>query len=110
MYRKLICRRKGSYGKMIYFDNAATSWPKPPQVGKAMQKYLKETGASPGRSGHRLSVQAARLVYDTREKLTRLFNASDPLGIVFTKNATEAINIAGGICIYTNRNVVVEEL
>jgi cysteine desulfurase family protein len=94
MYRKLICRRKGSYGKMIYFDNAATSWPKPPQVGKAMQKYLKETGASPGRSGHRLSVQAARLVYDTREKLTRLFNASDPLGIVFTKNATEAINIA----------------
>lgn len=79
---------------IIYFDNAATSWPKPPEVNTAMQKYMRKTGANPGRSGHRLSVEAARTIYDTREKLAQLFNVSDPLRIVLTKNATEALNIA----------------
>ncbi|MDD5343895.1 MAG: aminotransferase class V-fold PLP-dependent enzyme [Smithella sp.] len=79
---------------IIYFDNAATSWPKPPEVNAAMQRYMRKIGANPGRSGHRLSLEAARIVYDTREKLTLLFNVSDPLRIVLTKNATEALNIA----------------
>ncbi|HPR16476.1 MAG TPA: aminotransferase class V-fold PLP-dependent enzyme [Smithella sp.] len=79
---------------IIYFDNAATSWPKPPEVNKAMQKYLKKIGANPGRSGHHLSVEAARVIYDTREKLAQLFNITDPLQIVMTKNATEGLNIA----------------
>jgi len=79
---------------IIYFDNAATSWPKPPEVNKAIQKYLKKIGANPGRSGHRLSVEAARVIYDTREKLAQLFNITDPLQIVMTKNATEGLNIA----------------
>ncbi|MFA5323637.1 MAG: aminotransferase class V-fold PLP-dependent enzyme, partial [Smithella sp.] len=79
---------------IIYFDNAATSWPKPPEVNAAMQKYMRKIGANPGRSGHRLSVEAARIIYDAREKLAQLFNVSDPLRIVLTKNATEALNIA----------------
>jgi len=79
---------------IIYFDNAATSWPKPPEVNAAMQKYLKKIGANPGRSGHRLSVEAARIIYDAREKLAQLFNVNDSLRIVLTKNATEALNIA----------------
>ncbi|PKN69097.1 MAG: cysteine desulfurase [Deltaproteobacteria bacterium HGW-Deltaproteobacteria-12] len=79
---------------MIYFDNAATSWPKPPEVSAAMQKYMRKIGANPGRSGHRLSVDAARIIYDTREKLAQLFNVVDPIRIVLTKNATEALNIA----------------
>lgn len=79
---------------IIYFDNAATSWPKPPEVNKAIQKYLKKIGANPGRSGHRLSVEAARVIYDTREILAQLFNITDPLQIVMTKNATEGLNIA----------------
>jgi len=79
---------------IIYFDNAATSWPKPPEVNKAIQKYLKKIGANPGSSGHRLSVEAARVIYDTREKLAQLFNITDPLQIVMTKNATEGLNIA----------------
>ena len=79
---------------IIYFDNAATSWPKPPEVNAAMQKYMREIGANPGRSGHRLSVEAARIIYDVREKLAQLFNVYDPLRIVLTKNATEALNIA----------------
>jgi cysteine desulfurase family protein len=78
---------------IIYFDNAATSWPKPPEVSAAMQKFMRKIGANPGRSGHRLSVEAARVIYDTREKLAQLFNVSDSLRIVMTKNATEGLNI-----------------
>ncbi len=80
--------------EIIYFDNAATSWPKPPETIAAMQNYLQNIGGSPGRSGHRLSIEAARIVFGAREKLAELFNIPDPLQIVLTKNATEALNIA----------------
>jgi cysteine desulfurase family protein len=79
---------------IIYFDNAATSWPKSPETIVAMQNYLQNIGGSPGRSGHRLSIEAARIIFDTREKLAQLFNVSDPLRIILTRNATEALNIA----------------
>ena len=79
---------------MIYFDNAATSWPKPPSVAEAMVHFLNEVGANPGRSAHRLSVEASRIVYDAREALAQLFNIPDPLRIVFGSNATEALNMA----------------
>ena len=80
--------------EIIYFDNAATSWPKPPETIAAMQNYMQNIGGSPGRSGHRLSIEAARIIFETREKLAELFNIPDPLQIVLTKNATEALNIA----------------
>jgi len=79
---------------MIYFDNAATSWPKPPGVAEAMVHFLNEVGANPGRSGHRLAVEAGRIVYQAREAVAGLFGAPDPLRIVFGQNATEAINLA----------------
>lgn len=79
---------------MIYCDNAATSWPKPEAVYQAMENFMRHWGASPGRSGHRLSIEAGRVVYEAREILAQLFNLDDPLRIVFTKNATEALNIA----------------
>ena len=79
---------------MIYFDNAATSWPKPPEVIQAVVHFMESVGANPGRSGHRLSVEAGRIVYDAREALSELFNVPDPLRIVFGLNATEAINLA----------------
>src|SRR5690606_13856317 len=78
--------------RMIYFDNAATSWPKPPGVAEAMLHFLNEVGANPGRSGHRLSVEAGRIVYQTRDSLAELFDVRDPLRIVFAANATEALN------------------
>ncbi len=79
---------------MIYLDNAATSWPKPPQVLAAMARFLTEVGANPGRSGHRLSVEAGRIIYAAREAVAHLFNAPDPLRVVFGLNATEGINLA----------------
>jgi cysteine desulfurase family protein len=76
----------------VYLDNAATSWPKHPRVIAAMQNYLEHYGGSPGRSGHGKALEAARMVYDTRDLLSDLFNAASPDRVVFTKNATEAIN------------------
>lgn len=79
---------------VIYFDNAATSWPKPQVVRQALEAYFGEAGGNPGRSGHRMSIAASRLVLEAREAVARLFDASDPSRVVFTKNATEALNLA----------------
>lgn len=83
----------GSNG-IIYLDNAATSWPKPPAVCEAMIDYQTKIGANPGRSGHRLSVEAGRILFRSRERIARLFNVNNPLRIVFCSNATCAINTA----------------
>ncbi len=78
----------------IYMDNAATSWPKPEETLTAMADYTRSVGANPGRSGHRMSVDAGRVILDTREEIADLFGVTNPLRIIFTKNATEALNIA----------------
>jgi cysteine desulfurase/selenocysteine lyase len=79
---------------MIYLDNAATSWPKPTEVKKAMNDFLELVGGNPGRSGHRRSIDAARIMYNAREAIANSFNAPDPLKVIFTLNATHAINYA----------------
>ena len=78
----------------IYMDNAATSWPKPEETLTAMADYTRSVGANPGRSGHSMSVNAGRVIFDTRVGVAELFGATNPLQIIFTKNATEALNIA----------------
>lgn len=79
---------------IIYFDNAATSWPKPAAMMAAMINYNERIGGSPGRSGHQRSLDAGRIILETREALAELFGCSDSFRIAFTKNATEALNIA----------------
>ncbi len=79
---------------MLYLDNAATSWPKPPEVAAAMTAFLNDVGANPGRAGHRRAMDAARIVADAREAIAQLVGASDPLRVVFGANATEALNLA----------------
>ena len=79
---------------MIYLDNAATSYPKPKEAGQAMMDFLGKVGATPGRSGHRLSIEAGRILYQARESLAELFNVDNPLRIIFTLNVTEALNLA----------------
>ncbi|OQA33545.1 MAG: putative cysteine desulfurase [Betaproteobacteria bacterium ADurb.Bin341] len=78
---------------LLYLDNAATSWPKPPVVAEAMLRFMEQVGANPGRSGHRLSIEAGRLVESARESVCSLFNAPDPLRVVFGANVTEALNL-----------------
>jgi len=77
----------------IYLDNAATTWPKPESVIQAMNQFNNLIGSNPGRSGHHLSVEAGRIVFNTREILAKLFGISDPLRIAFTSNATHSLNI-----------------
>jgi cysteine desulfurase/selenocysteine lyase len=79
---------------MIYFDNAATSWPKPPGVAEAMAHFVRELGANPGRAAHRQAVESGRIVYDAREAVCELFHAPDPLRLVWCKNVTEVLNLA----------------
>lgn len=79
--------------KIIYMDNAATSWPKPPEVSEAIKEFIENVGANPGRSGHHLSVEAARIVYSARQSVAEFFNASDPMRVIFTSNITQAINL-----------------
>jgi cysteine desulfurase/selenocysteine lyase len=79
---------------IVYLDNAATSWPKPDCVVEAMMKCIRDYGANPGRSGHRMAMRAADIVYECRENLSRLLGVKNPLCISFASNATEAINLA----------------
>jgi cysteine desulfurase family protein len=78
---------------MIYFDNAATSWPKPPEVISAMTDFMERAGANPGRSGHRLSLEAGRIVFNAREKVAELFGIRDSSRVIFTVNGTYGINL-----------------
>ncbi len=80
--------------KMIYLDNAATSHPKPEAVYSAVDYVLREVGGNAGRGGHRLSIEAARIIFEARERLAELIGATDSARIVFTKNATESMNLA----------------
>ncbi|SKC88914.1 aminotransferase class V-fold PLP-dependent enzyme [Maledivibacter halophilus] len=79
---------------MIYLDNAATSYPKPEEVYKAVDKCFREYGANPGRSGHKLALKAGRGIYETRELICKLFNIDNPMQIIFTYNATDSLNLA----------------
>jgi cysteine desulfurase family protein len=78
----------------IYLDNAATSWPKPPGVLEAIQAFFGEAGGNTGRSGHRRSIASSRSVSLARERLSDLLGAETPDQLVFTKNATEGLNLA----------------
>ena len=79
---------------MIYLDNAATSFPKPSSVYREVMNCMKNYAANPGRSAHDMSLKASSKIAETREEISKLFNIDNPLNIVFTCNATAALNIA----------------
>ncbi len=76
----------------IYLDNAATTFPKAPGVKEAVSGFLENIGASAGRSGHSLSIKSGRILYQTRKALASLIGLKDCKRILFTLNATMAIN------------------
>ena len=79
---------------MIYFDNAATGGFKPASVIETVNGAIKYLCANPGRSAHALSETAFETVYSARKKLAKFFNAPSPSNVIFTKNCTEALNLA----------------
>ena len=76
-----------------YFDNAATSFPKPPAVAAAMARYLNEVGGSYGRSAYARAFDVARTVEKTRDLLAEKMGARDAAQVIFAPNATYAINL-----------------
>lgn len=79
---------------MIYLDNAATSFPKPEKVYDEINRCMREYCANPGRGGHVMSIESGKAVMQAREVISDFFNIANPLQLCFTKNATEALNIA----------------
>lgn len=78
---------------MVYFDNAATSRPKPEVVTAAFMEYVQRIGTSPGRGSYSLGISASRMLYQSRKAVTNFFGCSQKTNVVFTKNSTEAINL-----------------
>ena len=79
---------------MIYFDNAATGGKKPEQVLEKAVNVMKYLSVNAGRSAHKLAVFAEREVYKCRKDLADFFNAENVERVIFTKNCTEALNLA----------------
>ena len=78
---------------MIYFDNAATTYPKPESVRRSAAEAIVRYGGNPGRSGHKMSIAASEAVYSVREKAGKFFGA-EPENVIFTANCTESLNMA----------------
>ena len=91
---------------MIYLDNAATTMIKPEAVGRAMMDAMRRA-ASPGRGGHVPAMTAAEIVFRCRENASELFNVPEPERIVFTMNATHALNIAIRSLVHEGTRVLV---
>ena len=84
----------------VYFDHAATSFPKPPEVVSAMVAYMERVGSNVGRGGYASAYEAAGTVLAARERLCALLGGPDPRNVIFTLNVTEALNmiLKGFLC------------
>ena len=79
--------------RMIYMDNAATTWPKPEVVAAAVSEAITKYGGNPGRGGHRLALAAGELLYETRDRVAEFFGCEDAFRVSFTQNITMAVNL-----------------
>jgi cysteine desulfurase/selenocysteine lyase len=79
---------------MIYLDNAATTFPKPESVFRGMDAFVRSSAANPGRSGHKRAVEAEAMIDETRRLIARLLGFQCPERVVFTLNATDALNMS----------------
>lgn len=87
-------KQREKTNKTVYFDNGATSFPKPDVMYRAMLDSMTYRGGNPGRAGHRLSVGASRDIFRLRERAASFFGCSLPENVIVTFNTTHALNIA----------------
>jgi cysteine desulfurase family protein len=78
--------------EFIYLDNSATTWPKPERVYRAMDKFFREAGVNPGRSGTDKALEAENMVFGTRQRLSKFFGGTEPNRLIFGYNATDVLN------------------
>lgn len=104
---------------MMYWDNAATTWPKPTQVSTAVGQAMVRFGANPGRAGHRMAMETAEQVFACRQEIADFFGLDNASGVIFTPNCTTSINMVvqgvlarGGraVCSDLEHNAVVRPL
>lgn len=94
-----------------YFDNAATTWPKPEPVYEFMDRFFRSHGVNPGRSGHTLAIEAEQMIFQTRKMLAQFFGfTGDPNRVVFTQNATDSLNIALSGLLHDGDHVIISQL
>ncbi len=95
---------------MIYLDNAATSFPKPRCVIEALNKCVKEYCGNPGRSAHTLSIKSSEKIYETRSAIAAFLNYHIPENVVFTLNASYALNLAIKTTVKENSHVIISDI
>ncbi len=95
---------------MIYFDNAATTLPKPKCVVKEVNKCIRHYCGNPGRSTHIYALKSSEEIYRARESVTELFNFNSPENVVFTQNATHGLNIAIKGLVNDKMDVIISDL
>jgi len=79
--------------KLIYLDNAATTFPKPKEVYDYMHEFYQKHGVNPGRSGYDMCMATEEIIHSTRKMLTELFNGTDPNHLTFSYNASDTLNM-----------------
>lgn len=95
---------------MIYLDNAATSFPKPRAVVDALYECVTQYCGNPGRSSHAMSRLAAEAIFDARENVCSLLKLDSPERVVFTYNATYALNLAIKVLINSPCHVITSDI
>src|SRR3954469_12128594 len=95
---------------MIYLDNAATSFPKPEAVYRALDQFARTSLANPGRAGHKMALAAERALDDGRHLLNQFFHGESPERFVFTLNCTDALNMAFKGILQEGDHVVITNL
>ncbi len=95
---------------MIYLDNAATTFPKPKRVLRELERCVRHYCGNPGRSSHRLSLIAGEKIYEARERIAALLGYENPEHVVFTQNATHALNLAIKVAIDKKCHVLISDI
>ncbi|KXS40550.1 MAG: cysteine desulfurase family protein [Candidatus Frackibacter sp. T328-2] len=95
---------------MIYFDNAATTFKKPDAVYEVIMETLRNKSGNPSRGSHKAALSASKVVFQTRRKLANFFNARNSKEIIFTKNATEAMNLVFKGLLESGDHVIISSL
>lgn len=95
---------------MIYFNNAATSWPKPDIVYQAADEFFRSSGINPGRSGTSGEQDAAQIIFETREKIADFFSISNSAQLVFNSGSTESLNTVIKVVLEKGDHVITSKL
>lgn len=95
---------------MIYFDNAATSFPKPKSVIKEVNRCLRSYCGNPGRSGHVMALRASEKIYEAREAVAKLIGLEKLENVIFTQNASYALNFAIKTSIVPGEKILISDI